>query len=68
MEAQEVLYGIVSATKPDCVLVIDALMAREADRLCTTVQITDTGITPGAGIGNKEAVLNEETLGAQFLP
>ena len=63
MEAQEVLYGIVSATKPDCVLVIDALMAREADRLCTTVQITDTGITPGAGIGNKRAVLNEETLG-----
>ena len=50
MEAQEVLYGIVSATKPDCVLVIDALMAREADRLCT-------------GIGNKRAVLNEETLG-----
>lgn len=63
MEAQEVLQGIVSATKPDCVLVIDALMAREADRLCTTVQITDTGITPGAGIGNKRAVLNEETLG-----
>ena len=63
MEAQEVLYGIVSATKPDCVLVVDALMAREADRLCTTVQITDTGITPGAGIGNKRAVLNEETLG-----
>ena len=63
MEAQEVLQGIVSATKPDCVLVIDALMAREVDRLCTTVQITDTGITPGAGIGNKRAVLNEETLG-----
>ena len=63
MEAQEVLQGIVSATKPDCVLVIDALMAREVDRLCTTVQITDTGITPGAGIGKKRAVLNEETLG-----
>ena len=50
MEAQEVLYGIVSATKPDCVLVIDALMAREADRLCTTVHITDSGITPGVPV------------------
>lgn len=67
MEAVEVLEGIVKKTSPDVVIVVDALAARSMSRLCTTVQITDTGISPGAGIGNHRRALSEESLGVPVI-
>lgn len=52
---------------PDVVICIDALAAREAERLNTTIQVCDTGITPGAGVGNRRLSLNEETLGVPVI-
>lgn len=62
MESQEILGGIIDKVKPCCMLVIDSLASRSVNRLCTTIQITDTGICPGAGIGNNRNELNEEKL------
>ncbi len=67
MEALEILKGIVHQTKPDLVLVIDALAARSVERLNTTVQLTDTGICPGAGIGNNRQAINKESLGCPVI-
>lgn len=67
MEAGEILESIVKETKPDLVIVVDALAARSVKRLCTTVQITDTGIAPGAGVGNRRRELTKETLGVPVI-
>lgn len=67
MEAVEVLEGIVKETAPDIVIVVDALAARSMSRLCTTVQITDTGISPGSGIGNHRKALSKESLGVPVI-
>lgn len=67
MEAAEVLEGIVKKTSPDVMIVVDALAARSMSRLCTTVQITDTGISPGAGIGNHRRALSRESLGIPVI-
>ena len=67
METMELLRGIVEETHPDIVLVIDALAARSPKRLNTTIQLTDTGISPGAGVGNNRKELNEETLGCVVI-
>lgn len=63
MESVEVVRSIVERTKPECVIVLDALASRNLSRLCTTVQITDVGIAPGSGVGNSRAAFNRETLG-----
>jgi len=63
MESAEIIRGIVRETKPDAVLVVDALAARSADRLAVTIQLTDTGIHPGSGVGNHRNGLTKETLG-----
>ncbi len=67
MEAGEVLEGVVKKTRPDVVIVVDALAARSMSRLCTTVQITDTGISPGSGIGNHRQPLSRESLGVPVI-
>ena len=67
MESGEILKGIISQTKPELVIVIDALAARSVERLNTTIQITDTGICPGSGIGNNRQALNKESLGTQVI-
>lgn len=67
MEALEVLKAIVKETKPDVVIVVDALAARSMSRLCTTVQITDTGISPGSGIGNHRKELSKRSLGVPVV-
>ena len=67
MEASEVLRGIIQETKPKLVIVIDALAARSIHRLNTTVQITDTGISPGSGVGNNRKALNKESLGIDVI-
>lgn len=67
MEAKEILLGIVENIKPDVVIVIDALAARSVKRLNRTIQLTNTGICPGAGVGNNRKALNKETLGVEVI-
>lgn len=67
METAEVVRGIVENTKPDAVVAIDALAAKETCRICTTMQIADTGIQPGSGVGNHRRGLNLETLGVPVI-
>lgn len=62
METAEVVRGIVEHVRPAAVLAIDALAARETSRICTTIQITDTGILPGSGVGNHRLGLTRDTL------
>ncbi|MDE6875390.1 MAG: GPR endopeptidase [Lachnospiraceae bacterium] len=67
MEAVEIIQGLVKKIGPDLVLVVDALAARSVERLNTTVQLTDTGICPGAGIGNNRKSLNKESIGCPVI-
>lgn len=67
METGEILAGVIKETKPDLIIVIDALAARSISRLNTTVQITDTGISPGSGVGNNRKALNKESLGVPVI-
>lgn len=62
MESCEIIQGIVQQTSPDCVITIDALAARSAFRLGTTVQLTDTGIRPGSGVGNARKGITKENM------
>lgn len=63
MESAEVIKGVVSSTKPCAVIVIDALASRSVSRLGCTVQISDSGIFPGSGVGNKRMEISERILG-----
>lgn len=67
IETAEIVKGVCDRIHPDIVIAIDALAARSASRINTTIQICDTGISPGAGMGNKRAVLNEESLGVPVI-
>lgn len=62
IETSEIIYGIVQRLKPDMVIAIDALAARSMHRLNTTIQISDTGIYPGSGVGNRRQGITRETL------
>jgi spore protease len=63
IETSEVIKGIVDRIKPDVVIAIDALASRKLERVNTTIQIADTGINPGSGVGNNRKQLSKETLG-----
>ena len=67
MEMQEIVKGIVDKTAPDIVFVVDALAARSMHSLGRTIQLTDTGISPGAGVGNNRKELNRRTLGVDVI-
>ena len=67
METAEIVQGIVSETKPDVVVAIDALAARNTKRLNRTIQVTDTGINPGSGVGNHRHGLNEKSIGVPVI-
>ena len=67
IETGEIIKGVVEKIKPDCVIAIDALAARSPERINTTIQISDTGISPGAGIGNKRKELSEATMGCPVI-
>ena len=67
METSEILKGIVAETRPDVVIAIDALAARSTRRLNRTIQITDTGIHPGSGVGNHRIGLTEENLQTKVI-
>ena len=62
METSEIVQGVVNETQPDVVIAIDALAARSTRRLNRTIQITDTGIHPGSGVGNHRNGLTEDNL------
>jgi spore protease len=63
IETSDIVFSVVRETKPDFVIAIDALASRSLERVNTTIQIADTGIHPGSGIGNKRKAINQETLG-----
>ncbi|MDY3919771.1 MAG: GPR endopeptidase [Candidatus Limivivens sp.] len=67
METLEIIKGVVEETKPDLILVIDALAARSTRRLSRTIQITDTGINPGSGVGNHRNGINKQVLGIPVI-
>lgn len=67
METAEIIRGVVEKTGPDVVIVIDALAARSIHRLGTTIQLSDTGIQPGSGVGNHRNSLTEESLGVPVI-
>ena len=67
VETAESVSALTSQLHPAAVIVIDALAARRMGRVCTTVQLSDTGIIPGSGVGNHRHPLNQETLGIPVL-
>lgn len=67
METAEIVKGVVKETSPDVVIVIDALASRSTKRLNRTIQITDTGIQPGSGVGNHRNALTKEELGIPVI-
>ncbi len=67
MEAAEIVKGVVEQTQPDLVIVVDALAARSTKRLNRTIQVTDTGIQPGSGVGNHRNALTKDNLGVPVI-
>ena len=67
LETAEVLRGMAEHVQPDAVIAVDALAARSSARICSTIQIADTGISPGSGVGNHQKALTRETLGAPVI-
>lgn len=67
METGKILKGIIGEEKPEVLLVIDALAAKSLDRLNTTIQICDTGIYPGSGVGNKRKEITRQTMGIPVI-
>lgn len=67
METVEIIKGIVRETKPDLMIAVDALAARSSKRLNRTIQISDTGINPGSGVGNHRNAITEETVGIPVI-
>ena len=63
VESAEAVRGLVAQVEPSLVIAVDALASRRVGRVCTTVQLSDTGIIPGSGVGNHRSALNQETLG-----
>ncbi len=67
IESAEIIKGLVEKIKPDLVIAVDALAARKISRLGCSLQITDTGISPGSGVGNNRSELSSETLGIPVI-
>ncbi len=67
METLEIIKGVLEETTPDYIIAVDALAARSTKRLNRTIQITDTGISPGSGVGNHRHALNQESVGIPVI-
>lgn len=67
IETSEIVKGVAERVKPDLIIVIDALASRSMSRLGRTIQIADTGINPGSGVGNNRKELSEKTLGVKVI-
>src|SRR5699024_11589181 len=62
IERRDNIFGIAEKLKPDFVIAVDALASRSIERVNETIQLSDTGIHPGSGVGNKRKELSEETI------
>jgi spore protease len=67
IETGEIIKGVVERIKPDLVIVIDALAARSLERISTTIQISDSGIQPGSGVGNRRMGISRESIGVPVI-
>lgn len=67
IETVEIIEGITSRIRPDAVIAVDALASRSMERVLTTIQVSDTGINPGSGVGNHRKGINRETLGVPVV-
>lgn len=67
IETEEIIKGVINEIKPDCIIVIDAFAAADKKRICTTVQISNSGINPGSGVGNCRKEISEKTLGIPVI-
>jgi len=67
IETSEIVHGIVEKTRPDLVIAIDSLASRSLTRVNTTIQVADSGINPGSGVGNRRKALTKETLGVPVI-
>jgi spore protease len=67
IETSEIVYGVIEKSKPDFVIAFDSLASRALNRVNTTIQISDTGIRPGSGVGSKRKALNKEELGIPVI-
>lgn len=67
IEAAHIIRGAAEAARPDAVIAVDALAARSTERLFTTVQLSDSGICPGSGIGNRRLAINSESVGCPVI-
>ncbi len=67
METADLIEKVVSLAKPNFVVIVDSLAAKNMERMSTTIQVCDTGIEPGAGMGNRRKAINEETLGCKVI-
>ena len=67
MESGEVIGALVKKLRPVCLIAVDALAARRQERVCRTIQVADTGIVPGSGVGNARMALNRKTLGIPVI-
>ncbi len=67
IETLEVVKGVTERVQPDVVIAIDALAARKVSRINATIQLSDTGVAPGAGIGNKRKTIDKQTLGVPVI-
>jgi len=67
LETSEIVQGIINQTKPDFVIAVDALASRSIERVNTTIQISDTGINPGSGVGNKRKAISKKELGIPVI-
>lgn len=67
MEVRELLCGAVQTTHPDLIVAVDSLAARSCERLAATVQLSDTGIVPGSGVGNHRSAITLQTIGVPVI-
>lgn len=67
IETLEQVKAAIAASRATCVLAVDSLASRSVDRLCRTIQLADSGIVPGSGVGNHRAALNQKTLGVPVI-
>ncbi|CCO08511.1 GPR endopeptidase [Desulforamulus hydrothermalis] len=67
IETAEIIKGVVDRIKPELIIAVDALAARAVERIGTTIQLADTGIAPGSGVGNKRAGINQASMGVPVI-